>query len=96
MSVSARLADAEKAVTALAGHLKAFAENPLVDTIIESGLGLLLTPAEIVAVRGFIAAIEAGRTPAGGIVQAGEGVATAFGADGAQQLQRSASQPQVM
>lgn len=78
MSVSARLADAEKAVEALAGHIKVLASNPLIDTLVEDGLGLLLTPGEVIAVKGFVAAIEAERAPAAGVVQAGEGVATAF------------------
>lgn len=93
MTVSARLADAEKAVEALAGHIKALASNPLVDGFVEDGLGLLLTPGEIIAVRAFVAAIEAGRTPAAGVVQAGEAAVQAFQAGGAQQLQQTAQGP---
>lgn len=84
MTVSARLIDAEKAVEALASHIKAFASNPLVDTLVEVGAGIFLTPAEVVAVKVFVQALEAGRTPAADMVQAGEGVATAFAAGGTQ------------
>ena len=82
MTVSARLLDAEKAVEALAAHIKAFAANPLVDTLVEVGAGVFLTPAEVVAVKVFVQALENGRTPAENAVTAGEGVVTAFGTSG--------------
>lgn len=90
MTASALLADAEKAAAALVKHVGILARNPLIDTLVESGLGLVLTPGEVAAVVSFIKAIEAERTALAGPVAAAEGVATAFQADGAQQLQQTA------
>lgn len=95
MSVSVLLADAEKAAAALVKHVGVLATNPLVDTLVESGLGLVLTPGEITAVISFIKAIESERTALAAPVAAAQGVATAFQADGAQQLQQTVQGPQA-
>lgn len=95
MSVSALLADAEKAAAALVKHVGILASNPLIDTLVESGLGLVLTPGEIVAVVSFIKAIEAERGALAAPVSAAEGVATAFKADGTQQVQQTAQGAQA-
>lgn len=64
MTASALLADAEKAAAALVKHVATLAGNPLVDAVIEAGLGMVLTPGEVAAVVAFVRAVEADRTPA--------------------------------
>ena len=91
MSVSALLQDAEKAATALVGHVKTLAGNPLVDAIVEAGAGLLLTPAEVAAIKIMIQALEADRAPAAATAGAAQGVAQAFQTDGAQQVRQTVS-----
>lgn len=78
---SALLADAEKAASALVKHISNLIGNPLVDAIVEAGLGMVLTPGETAAVVAFVRAIEAERgTPAPP-------------ADGAQQWQQNTPAP---
>jgi hypothetical protein len=80
--MSAILADAGKAAQALVRHVATLASNPLVDTIVESGLGLVLTPGEITAVVTFIREIEAERkalaAPVAAAVSDVQTVAAAF------------------
>lgn len=92
MTVSALLADAGKAAAALVKHVGVLASNPLIDELVESGLGLVLTPGEITAVVSFIRSIEAERTALAAPVAAGENVVAAFGASGAQEPQQVAAQ----
>lgn len=75
--MSALLTDAEKAAKALVAHVGTLLANPLVDAVIEAGLGTVLTPGEVAAVVAFVKAIEAERTPqpqpSGGTVTAAAG-----------------------
>jgi hypothetical protein len=61
---SALLTDAEKAASALVRHIGNLIGNPLVDAIVDAGLGMVLTPGETAAVVSFVQAIEADRAPA--------------------------------
>lgn len=67
--VSPLLADADKAARALTSHIAVLLGNPLVDAIVEAGLGLVLTPGEVTAVVAFVQAVEADRAAPGGSVQ---------------------------
>lgn len=89
--MSVILDDADRAVTALAKHIKTIAGNPLVDTLVEAGAGLFLTPAEVIAVKAFVQSLEASRAPAAGVVQAGEAAVGAFQQGGAQQVRQTVS-----
>lgn len=95
MTISHLLADADAAAAALVKHVKTLAANPLIDTLIESGAGLLLTPGEVTAVVSFIHEIEAERkalaAPTAAAVGGAQGVAAAFQADGTQQAQATLS-----
>ena len=67
---SALLTDAEKAAHALAAHVATLLANPLVDAVIEAGLGTVLTSGEVSAVVAFVKAIEAERQPAADVPSA--------------------------
>lgn len=52
------LADAKTAIEDIAGHLGALAANPLIDTLAEEGLGLILTPDEVQVVKTLVKTLE--------------------------------------